>query len=38
MDLKKSGMVKESQAQVVALDVVFDLEYRYAALSRGMQH
>ena len=36
--LKKSGIVEESQAQVVGLDSIFDLEYRYAALSRGMQH
>ena len=34
VNLKKSGIVEESQAQVVALDFIFDLEYRYAALSR----
>jgi len=38
MNLKKSGIVEEIQAQVVGLDFIFDLEYRYAALSRGMQH
>jgi hypothetical protein len=26
------------QAQEVGLDFIFDLEYRYVALSRGMQH
>ena len=38
VNLKKSGIVEEIQAQVVALDFILDLEYRYAALSRGMQH
>ena len=38
VNLKKSGIVEEIQAQVVGLDFIFDLEYRYAALSRGMQY
>ncbi len=38
VNLKKSGIVDGIQAQVVGLDFIFDLEYRYAALSRGMQH
>ncbi len=38
VNLKKSGIVEEIQAQVVALDFILNLEYRYAALSRGMQH
>jgi len=38
VNLKKSGIVDGIQAQVVGLDFIFDLKYRYAALSRGMQH
>ena len=38
VNLKKSGIVEGIQAQVVALDFSFDLEYTYAALSRGMQY
>jgi hypothetical protein len=29
---------KVIQAQAIELDFIFDLEYRYAVLSRGMQH
>ena len=38
VNLNKSGIVEEIQTQVVGLDFIFDLEYRYATLSRGMQH
>jgi len=38
VNLKKSGIIEEIQAQVVGCDFIFDFEYRYTALSRGMQH
>ena len=38
VNLKESVIVEGIQAQVVALDFILDLEYRYAALSRGIQH
>jgi hypothetical protein len=33
----KYGKNKVIQAQAVEYDFIFDLEYRYAVLSRGMQ-
>ena len=32
VNLKKSGIIEEIQTQVVGLDFIFDLEYKYAAL------
>ena len=36
--LTKYGMVHVDEAQVHAIAFIFDLEYRYAVLSRGMHH
>jgi hypothetical protein len=37
-NLKRCGKIEDIQAQVVKVCFIFNLEYRFAALLRGMQH